>query len=92
MTMTMTMYVTVAMTMTMTMTVNVAMTMTVTMTVLQEVKAELSLHPPHLPWSHSGLFDSLDHASIRSVSLSLFRKNFPVLKLCPRYQEFFYQI
>jgi len=31
----------------------------------QEVKAELSLHPPHLPWSHSGLFDSLDHASIR---------------------------
>ena len=32
----------------------------------KEVKAELSLHPPHLPWSHSGPFDSLDHASIRS--------------------------
>jgi len=31
----------------------------------QEVKAELSLHPPKLPWSHSGNFDSLDHASIR---------------------------
>ncbi len=49
------------MTMTMPMTVNVAMTMTVTMTVLQEVKAELSLLPPHLPWSHSGLFASLYH-------------------------------
>merc|ERR1711962_1443920 len=31
----------------------------------QEVQAELSLHAPHLPWSHSGNFDSLDHASIR---------------------------
>merc|ERR1712168_37452 len=27
--------------------------------------SELSLHAPHLPWSHSGNFDSLDHASIR---------------------------
>ncbi len=43
--------------MTMTMTV----TMTMTMTVLQEVKAELSLDPPHLPWSNSGLFASLYH-------------------------------
>jgi hypothetical protein len=68
-TMTMTMTVTVTMTMTVTMTVTVTvtvtmtMTMTVTMTVMQEVKAELSLHPPHLPWSHSGLFASLyrDH-------------------------------
>jgi hypothetical protein len=50
------------------------MTMTMTMNVLQEVKAELSLHPPHLPWSHSGLFDSLDHASIRSVSLTFSQK------------------
>ena len=32
---------------------------------VQEVQAELSLHAPHLPWSHSGNFDSLDHASIR---------------------------
>merc|ERR1712172_302727 len=31
----------------------------------QEGQAELSLHAPHLPWSHSGNFDSLDHASIR---------------------------
>merc|ERR1712140_7733 len=29
------------------------------------VKADLTLHPPHLPWSHSGHLDSLDHASIR---------------------------
>lgn len=29
------------------------------------VKADLSLHPPKLPWSHSGHLDSLDHASIR---------------------------
>jgi len=26
---------------------------------------DLELHPPHLPWSHSGTFSSLDHASIR---------------------------
>jgi len=31
----------------------------------QEVKADLTLHPPHLPWTHSGPIDSLDHASIR---------------------------
>ena len=31
----------------------------------QEVRADISLHAPHLPWSHSGNFDSLDHASIR---------------------------
>jgi len=31
----------------------------------QEVRAELSLHAPKLPWSHSGVIDSLDHASIR---------------------------
>merc|ERR1712168_1587050 len=31
----------------------------------QEVKADMILHPPHLNWSHSGWFDSLDHASIR---------------------------
>jgi len=29
------------------------------------VKADLSLHPPKLPWSHNGHLDSLDHASIR---------------------------
>ncbi|KAI0372727.1 hypothetical protein BV20DRAFT_963797 [Pilatotrama ljubarskyi] len=27
--------------------------------------AEEGLHPPHYPWSHSGWFDSFDHASIR---------------------------
>ncbi|XP_074644590.1 cytochrome c1, heme protein, mitochondrial-like [Tubulanus polymorphus] len=27
--------------------------------------AELTLHPPKLPWSHNGLFQSFDHASIR---------------------------
>ncbi|CAH1399487.1 unnamed protein product [Nezara viridula] len=26
---------------------------------------DLELHPPKLPWSHSGYFQSLDHASIR---------------------------
>ncbi|XP_017301814.2 cytochrome c1, heme protein, mitochondrial [Diaphorina citri] len=26
---------------------------------------DLELHPPHLKWSHSGLLDSFDHASIR---------------------------
>ena len=31
----------------------------------QSVKADLTLHPPHLHWSHSGLIDSLDHASVR---------------------------
>lgn len=32
----------------------------------QAVKAsELELHPPKYPWSHSGYFQSLDHASIR---------------------------
>jgi len=31
----------------------------------QSVKADLTLHPPHLTWSHSGLIDSLDHTSIR---------------------------
>lgn len=31
----------------------------------QEVKADLTLHAPHLPWSHDGWFSSLDHASIR---------------------------
>jgi len=31
----------------------------------QEVKAGLILHPPKLNWSHNGIFDSLDHASIR---------------------------
>jgi len=31
----------------------------------QSVKADLTLHPPHLHWSHSGLIDSLDHTSIR---------------------------
>ena len=29
------------------------------------VKADLTLHAPSLPWSHSGHLDSLDHASIR---------------------------
>ena len=31
----------------------------------QSVRADLTLHPPKLAWSHSGLIDSLDHASIR---------------------------
>lgn len=30
-----------------------------------EVKADLMLHAPKLPWSHSGMLDSLDHQSIR---------------------------
>jgi len=30
-----------------------------------KVKAELSIHPPKLPWSHKGHLDSLDHSSIR---------------------------
>lgn len=35
---------------------------------VQEASAnpiEEGLHPPHFPWSHSGVFDSFDHASIR---------------------------
>jgi len=31
----------------------------------QEVRADLTLHAPHLPWSHAGPIDSLDHGSIR---------------------------
>ena len=31
----------------------------------QSVKADLTLHPPALAWSHKGPIDSLDHASIR---------------------------
>jgi len=31
----------------------------------KEVRADLTLHPPHLPWSHAGPLDSFDHASIR---------------------------
>lgn len=31
----------------------------------QEVRADLTLHPPSLPWSHGGMIDSLDHASVR---------------------------
>ena len=30
-----------------------------------KVKAEFSIHPPKLPWSHKGPLDSLDHSSIR---------------------------
>jgi len=31
----------------------------------EQVKADLTLHAPKLPWSHGGSIDSLDHASIR---------------------------
>jgi len=31
----------------------------------KEVRADLTLHAPSLNWSHSGMFDSLDHASVR---------------------------
>jgi len=31
----------------------------------ESVKADMTLHAPKLPWSHSGYFDSLDHQSIR---------------------------
>lgn len=31
----------------------------------QDVKADLTLHAPSLAWSHGGMFDSLDHSSIR---------------------------
>lgn len=30
-----------------------------------DVRADLVLHPPKLPWSHKGSMDSFDHASIR---------------------------
>ena len=44
---------------------------------VQEVQAELSLHAPHMPWSHSGNFDSLDHASIRrGYQVSIFIHGF----------------
>merc|ERR1711997_43527 len=29
------------------------------------VRAELTMHPPKLPWHHNGMLSSLDHASIR---------------------------
>jgi ubiquinol-cytochrome c reductase cytochrome c1 subunit len=29
------------------------------------VKAEIHMHPPTMPWSHSGHMDSLDHESVR---------------------------
>merc|ERR1711860_376568 len=29
------------------------------------VAAEATLHPPKYPWSHKGLLDALDHASVR---------------------------
>jgi len=31
----------------------------------EEVRADLVLHPPSLPWSHGGMIDSLDHDSVR---------------------------
>ena len=31
----------------------------------ESVKADMTLHAPHLPWSHGGYVDSLDHASVR---------------------------
>merc|ERR1712122_328978 len=31
----------------------------------ESVKADLSIHPPKLPWNHKGYMDSLDHESIR---------------------------
>lgn len=31
----------------------------------QSVKADLTLHPPKLPWAHNGVLDSYDHESIR---------------------------
>ena len=31
----------------------------------ESVKADISLHPAKLPWSHKGTIDSLDHSSIR---------------------------
>merc|ERR1712122_336214 len=34
----------------------------------ESVKADLSIHPPKLPWNHKGYMDSLDHESIRRGS------------------------
>ena len=31
----------------------------------EAVRGDDSLHAPALPWSHKGIFDSYDHASIR---------------------------
>ena len=31
----------------------------------ESVKADLSIHPPHLPWNHKGYMDALDHESVR---------------------------
>jgi len=31
----------------------------------ESVKADLSIHPPKLPWNHKGYMDSLDHESVR---------------------------
>lgn len=31
----------------------------------EAVRADDTLRPPKLPWSHNGLLDSLDHASVR---------------------------
>jgi len=31
----------------------------------KEVRADLTIHPPKLPWTHSGPLDSFDHSSIR---------------------------
>ena len=31
----------------------------------EAVRADLTLHPPKMTWSHTGHLDSLDHASIR---------------------------
>ena len=31
----------------------------------KSVRADLALHPPKIQWSHSGMLDSFDHASIR---------------------------
>jgi ubiquinol-cytochrome c reductase cytochrome c1 subunit len=31
----------------------------------ETVKADMSLHPAHLPWNHKGTIDALDHNSIR---------------------------
>ncbi len=31
----------------------------------QSVRADLTLHPPKLPWSHNGTLDAFDHQSIR---------------------------
>jgi ubiquinol-cytochrome c reductase cytochrome c1 subunit len=31
----------------------------------ETVKADMSLHPAKLPWNHLGMFDALDHSSVR---------------------------